>query len=193
MARGRKVGPRAWTPRDKGDIERCYAAAGDLEEFNRRVDAVLRGPKREDTRERPPNPFFTDFSADPYPSKGGLFIVRFTVNDDDASHPRRCICIVSPKKHWVNKLRRGKLEIVTPHEASRAIVKPLWKKLEKLGRAGVLGMTEDAASRRLADELHKVIKIATSSVAMGWFAALSEPPAYQPKTRTRAQQEPPNI
>jgi hypothetical protein len=185
MARGRKVGPRAWTPRDKGDIERCYAAAGDREEFDRRVDAVLRELKRERRRGRnlgrPPNPFFTSFSANRYQGKAGVFVVQFTVNDDK---PYREVCIVSRRKRQVDKSGRGKIEIVTPQEASKAIVRPLWKKRENLGLAATLGMTEDAASRRLADSLQEAIRAAVIA-EMNWFTALSEPPAYRTKTRAR--------
>jgi len=173
MGRGRKVGPRAWTPRDQGDIRRCYAAAGDREEFDRRVDAVLRGLKRERKRARnvgrPPNPFFSNFSANRHQDKAGLFVVQFTVNDDE---PYRLTRIVSRRKRRV--------DILTPQEESRAIVGLLWKKLENRGRAATLGMTEDAATRRLADDLQKAIKAAVVA-EMNWFKALSEPV----KTRAR--------
>jgi len=156
MARGRKVGPRAWTKRDRDDVWRLWHATGDnREEFDRRVDAELRGPKHERKRGRPPNTFFTDVSADPGP-KEGLFVVRCRF--DDGERVQHLVSIVSPQKHWVNKLRRGKIEIVTPNEAFREFVKSLWKKYEKLGRAAELGLNEDAVARRVADELRKAIK-----------------------------------
>src|SRR5262249_32303022 len=60
MAGGRKDGPRAWTKGDRDDVWRLWHATGDnREEFDRRVDAELRGPKHERKRGRPPNTFFT--------------------------------------------------------------------------------------------------------------------------------------
>jgi len=79
---------------------------------------------------------------------------------DDGERVQHLVSIVSPQKHWVNKLRRGKIEIVTPNEAFREFVKSLWKKYEKLGRAAELGLNEDAVARRVADELRKAIKAA---------------------------------
>jgi len=48
MARGKKVRPRAWTPRDRQDCRRLFDACdGDRDEFDRRVDDECRQrPKR---------------------------------------------------------------------------------------------------------------------------------------------------
>ena len=158
MARGKKVRPRAWTPRDRQDCRRLFdVCGGDRDEFDRRVDAELRGPKHEPQRGRPQNTFFTEFLADPGP-QDGLFVVRCRF--DDGEHVQQLVSIVSPQKHWVNKLRRGKIEIVTPNEAFRPFVRRVWKKYEKLGRAAELGLNEDAVARRVADDLREAIKSA---------------------------------
>jgi hypothetical protein len=193
-ARGEKAGSVVPTERDLQDLRRLLKKAGSLEELGRWNKEY---PKPKSKRGRPRKDLLTDFSVEVYdprfpgPAKG-LYVVRFRL-------PRRyfrppalsrwrlsprhyrlgrgraaalsCI-IVTPKKHWVKDYSSwGSLEITTPHEAIREIVKGLWEVHEQISRDSTLspaqrekwnpkylGPSIDSITRRLTQQLREAIR-----------------------------------